>query len=405
MSGYNTKLPLDKQSRIDSGTIANFDGSIGIGEKFYINGIQIDVTGSDTDTVLGYDILTNKYRPISGTPGNNNVLGDNRIISGMEVTAISGDNLTFNVNNGIYIISGQSYTFSGSNISTNSGDTLYDRYDILYVSGTPNQNIVYISVGTPSSSPVINPVPINSVGVAIIKIPANTTNISGSTSIYPISSIFATQVIYNRGSINNISQFLDANYVYPTINYFDNNKINGTELGDTITGITFNWLTNKSGINNTLTSGGTFGTSINTFNLTGTSITADTSFNLSFFDGINTANSNSNIKFYNKIYFGNYSGSSITGSSQVIGLNSNINYLMTGNTYNKASISGNSNYIYICYPSHFGVLDIFVNNNYVNSFISNIISFTNTFGYSENYYILRSNYTQGGTNIKIELKN
>ena len=89
------------------------------------------------------------------------------------------------------------------------------------------------------------------------------------------------------------------------ITSFTNNK-GVNELGVPVTAVTFNWtLANGSPITQSIAPlVGTVANALRTFNLTGQSITTDTTFTLSATDGVNPRTSQTHIKFYAPIFYG-----------------------------------------------------------------------------------------------------
>lgn len=404
---YITKTDLAEQSKIPSGRIANLDGGISLGEFFSIQGIEIDSSPSTVqpDYVLQYNGIQNKYQP---APPISSLVGfENRILSGMAISA-TPSTTCFYINPGTYSTNSIAYDFSGNTFCVSSGHSAYTRYDLVYITGGTGSSSSVITVieGVSSANPIIPTTPSGGTIISYIKVGLNETESSGMTIIQP-SVIYAYNVYYKRGVYNNLSEYLDGNYVNPEIKTF-NNDINVLQYGDTATTITFNWETNKKGYQYSLTpTGATYNPNIysavfNNINLTGNTGSSSTTYTLVFNDGIFTDTLTTQINFFNKLYYGNFNSSAITTNNDIINLSNNV--FITGNTKENFYITGNSEYMYFCYPERFGNLNVFVNGLYSNDFVENTFSFTNPFGFTENYKILRTNYIINVSKLFFEFK-
>ncbi len=402
---YNTLLDLSKQAKIPLNNIAVFDGSMSIGQNFYITGVQIDTTNAIQDYSLSYDVLTNSFK---ASPQGTGSLSGNRVFYGMSVSAIT--NLDYYVSSGIYKIADDFISFIGDTVTINSGDSTYARFDILYVSGGTSPNDVFVLEGTPSATPVIPTLidPDNDVAIAILYVPANTTAGSGGpVNTYYTNLINAYQVIYSRGIYTDLSSFLDGNYIRPEIKTFTN-SLNELEFGNSANTVTFNWTTNKTGYQYGLVPTGatynntTFDSTLVSQNIySDTTGTTATTFTLTFDDGVTSVIGYSNVSFYNKRYVGVFSGTSIS-NSEILGLSTK------DITYSKDMglkyLSGGGNYVYICYPARLGETDFFVNGLFTNAFTLTTMNFTNQYGFTELYNIYRTDNVVNSSKMGFEIR-
>lgn len=214
------------------------------------------------------------------------------------------------------------------------------------------------------------------------------TGSSGSTT--PVN---ASTIVYNKGIYTNIQSYLDGNYVFPVINSFTND-INILQYGQSASTINFTWNSNKTGYQYQLNpTGGTYSSTTQSFSINNQNITGNTSnsavtYTLTFNDGISSTNKTTNIYFYNKRYYGTNSATTLS-NNDILNLNNNeFDYNIS--QFSLKNISGGSNYIYFCYPTREGLINMFVNGMYSNDFNITTQIFTNQFSFSESYYIIRT---------------
>lgn len=402
---YSTKLNLTLQSKINLGDTAIFDGSMSLGQNFYVSGIQVDTRNAFENFVLAYDPLTLSFKP---TPASYVGIEGNRVINGMQITPI--DNLNYSVSNGVYRISNNYYVFNTNSFSVPSGDTLYDRYDIAYVSGD-TISLINTIIGNPAPNPIIPTLPNDCILLCILNIKAGTTATStGNTQPVLPSVINALDVQYYRGIYTNVSDFLDSNYAYPKVEIFENN-VNSTQFGNIISAVTFSWSVNKKGNNFNLTPTGstynntTFNHTFNGLFITGNTSNSATTFTLVFDDGITTAGKNSTISFYNKLYYGVSSAITLTSTGVTNNVNGLNNNQLTGTgKLSQVFMDGQGKYSYFCYPSRFGPANFFINGFYNNDFTLSVQPYTNEYGFIETYNIYRTNNLVYSNNMSFEIK-
>lgn len=386
---FLTRLDLSQQSKIPSGSIAELDGSLSLGQKFFITGVELILENGFSDYVLAFDPLSNSFKP---TPAAYTALSGNRVISGMGLSNNPTNNyLSYTVSEGIYTINGNYYNFTGDNFVINAGDPTYDRFDVVYVTGGTLSSEVLVLQGIPSITPTIQTPPLDAVILNILEVKAGATT-GGTVTPNSLFTINASQILYNRGSYTILSDFLDSNYINPKIDSFEN-SLQVLQYGQTGTSITFNWSVNKSGKNFNLSpTGGTYNNNTFNFTLNGQIITGNTSnsshtFTLVFDDGVNNTNKTSNVLFYNKFYYGT---SNLTGLTSTNIQNLQYKEFATSSKFSKTNISGGSKYIYFAIPTRFNKPTFLINGILFNDFIENTISFTNEYGFTENYHLFRT---------------
>lgn len=209
----------------------------------------------------------------------------------------------------------------------------------------------------------------------------------------------------------------------PVINYNElhelvtfTNDVNIFEFGDTINAINLAWTYNRNGDNPTsqsitpntpgpdplpvavglravaLAAQGVVNTTIYTINAIG--------------DDGNPSSLNTTLTRQAKVYNGVDQASDIdTGAEFVasIGLGSGVFDGNKAHTYNfDASVGGGNNYLYIAYPSAYGVVATSTLNGiaYNDYSVSPPTPLTNAVGGIQNYYILRSNNPTSGSDLE-----
>ena len=117
-------------------------------------------------------------------------------------------------------------------------------------------------------------------------------------------------------------------------------------------------------------------------------VRADTEYTVAIKDHKNNGESKkATTRFVNKIYYGQNSKTSITGSD-FSGLTSSLN---NGNkTLSTTAITFSGTYFYYCYPKRLGNVSITANGLPFAVNAAQTISFTNPSGYTEDYYVIRS---------------
>lgn len=177
---------------------------------------------------------------------------------------------------------------------------------------------------------------------------------------------------------------------------------NSFEIGSTVTSVTLYW-NYKNGLS--VVSQSINGTSIplenRSYTFTGQTISQTTEFVLTAvdIDGNEISNSVYIVSSPN-IYYG--------AALIPVTYNSAFVLSLSNQSYNGDDISVNinaatNNYSYICYPARFGNKGFYFNNIRGGFSLQDTISFTNSYGYTESYYIYRSDYPSLGA-IKINIR-
>ena len=104
------------------------------------------------------------------------------------------------------------------------------------------------------------------------------------------------------------------------------------------------------------------------------------------------------ISFLNKRYWG-ATVSETLDNNALLGLEYSE---FASNRYQERYFNPGGGYIYFAWPASFGPATFRVNGLNSTSWILNVLSFTNTRGFTENYNVYRSEYKQFGYNIRVE---
>lgn len=172
----------------------------------------------------------------------------------------------------------------------------------------------------------------------------------------------------------------------------------GTQLkGSILDNFSLNWTYNRApdptsqSINNGI---GSVATSLRTYAVSGAGLTSTTTYTITAVgdDGTNS-NLSSTIQFLNRRYYG-VSQSLLTTDTEIkAALSAEFaSSRQTTKTLN-AAVSGGNNYLYIAYPKAFGLPSstLFGGFTFTDYTLFEIAGFTNSAGFSEDYYVLRTN--------------
>ena len=133
------------------------------------------------------------------------------------------------------------------------------------------------------------------------------------------------------------------------------------------------------------------------YNVPGT-ISSYIKFVLTASDGKNTAEASTVINILNGVYYGGAAAPAAYDSAFVRSLTKKLASSRKG-TYNVTA--GDGQYSYVCYPVRFGA-GTFVVNNFEGGFdLVDTILFENASGYSENYYIYKSENMIGSRAVEV----
>jgi len=177
------------------------------------------------------------------------------------------------------------------------------------------------------------------------------------------------------------------------------------EKGQTVSSASLSWtLSGDTPTHSSLTdvSGFDVNTAGGVHNFTGFSITTDKTYILTIGDDVENPSSTASVveHFTQKMYYGNNATSSLT-SAQVVAL---ANKFLTDSRLQTLSLSGGGNYLYIAYPSDYGLADIWVGGLRDTSWIQTTVSVTNVSGATEDFYVYRSVNKTSGAGISVEVK-
>ena len=196
------------------------------------------------------------------------------------------------------------------------------------------------------------------------------------------------------------SQIADILYKPVSITSFDHNK--GTvERGVTITDVTLSWTTNKTPT--TLTLDGEFlDVALTSKALSNLTITWDSNQTWTLVATDERGESNSkttSITFYNGVYYGAAIAPDSYDSNFIVGLNKKLR----GNKLSSFEANADEGeYIYYCLPTRYGACSFKVGGFEGGFTLLSTLAFTNASGYTEDYYIYRSdNSSLGHTTVEV----
>lgn len=221
----------------------------------------------------------------------------------------------------------------------------------------------------------------------------------GAQYIAPIDISTTTQFITSVSSDFNVINGELSLYTPPKILSFSND-IGTVEIGTPVTTIIFNWTLNKDVASQSLSSGiGNIPPGISTYTLTNTNISPNTSFTLSINDGLNSISASTSILFLPRVFWGANASSQLS-TSQIIGLSHSA--LASGFSLSTIYDCSGGQYPYYVYPVAFGLPNnVHVGGLSYSDWSYSVTQFTNTFGYTQPYYVLRFNGIQTGSNISV----
>lgn len=191
----------------------------------------------------------------------------------------------------------------------------------------------------------------------------------------------------------------ESAYIPIEINSFTNTT-NIAEKGQKITSVTFNYSFNQTPASLVL-DGTAVGAGTTTYTKSGLSITEDTSFLLNATDkkGL-TVSATTDIKFLNGVYCGVAEAPTEYNSAFVLALTKT---LQNNNEITFEANAADAQYIYYCVPSAYGTARLSVN-GLVGGFEKiQTITLINSYNYSADYDIYKSEYDGlGSTIVKVE---
>jgi hypothetical protein len=170
------------------------------------------------------------------------------------------------------------------------------------------------------------------------------------------------------------------------------------EIGDTVASTTLNWTLSKSETSQSINQG--IGTILNGLRsyLYSTPITSNTTFTLSVSDGTTNPTASTTTSFLSRRYYGASSSSGVLSSSDILALSNS--ELASDRSKNTTTNCTGGNRVVMAYPTSFGLATVKDGNGFVFQDWANtsggssptpyVVSITNSFGYTQNYYVYQS---------------
>ena len=185
----------------------------------------------------------------------------------------------------------------------------------------------------------------------------------------------------------------DLKYKPITVSSFTNN-VNTVEIGSTVNSVTLSWKLNKDAVMATIDSTAVDTSQNGSLVLTDLAIKANKTWTLKVSDERETsASKTTSVTFLNGVYYGAAPAGTIDSSfvrslTRTLRSNKLPSFTLTTTT---------NQYMWYCVPTRYGKCT-FMNNNVTGGFfLADTIDFTNASGYTESYYIYRSDYPSLGT--------
>ena len=193
------------------------------------------------------------------------------------------------------------------------------------------------------------------------------------------------------------AKLADLMYEAIVINSFSN-SVGAVEIGRTITSVTLDWSLSKTPKSLTL-DGEALGVDERSKTLA-VSLTSNKTWTLEATDERGAISEKSTtVAFLNGVYYGAAAVPAAYDSAFILGLTKK---LASGRTGAVNVTAGDGQYIYYCYPTRFGAAT-FVVGGFTGGFeLVGTISFTNASGYTENYYVYKSEQAGLGA-LKVEV--
>ena len=187
-------------------------------------------------------------------------------------------------------------------------------------------------------------------------------------------------------------QIADILYKPITINSFTND-VGTAEIGSYVKAVSLKWSFNKTPTTVTLDGMGML-PEFTGYSQTGLNITTNTTFTLKATDERGTeATKTTSITFLNGVYYGVSAAPETLDSAFILTLTKNLR------STNLPSFTVNAyagEYIYYCVPKRFGACSFSVGGFIGGFMLADTVSFTNASGYTEDYYVYRSDYQDLG---------
>lgn len=171
------------------------------------------------------------------------------------------------------------------------------------------------------------------------------------------------------------------------------------EVGSTVTTLSFTWDYGGPAVTNQTLTGATLQPGDRSYTITGLSVTSNATYTLSATDGTTPTSDSVSIQFQRKRYWGESALTTLTTANILALANSEF-----GTTPNKTATYNCSGgeYPYYCYPTSWGALtNVTVGGLAFSDYTVATQSFTNASGSTTNYYVVRFNGIQTGSNITV----
>ena len=177
-----------------------------------------------------------------------------------------------------------------------------------------------------------------------------------------------------------------------------NNNIGTVEVGQSFPSVNLTWSLSKTETSQSLNHGiGNLVIGLRNYLVVGT-ITSNISYTLSFTDTKGSNSASTSISFLNRVHWGPLANPSLT-SPNILSL---ANSTLSSSRSRTFTINCNNQYIWIVYPVTYGAATFKVN-GFNTTFNQSIVSHTNAYGHTENYYTYRSQFLQNGSGIEVQV--
>lgn len=210
--------------------------------------------------------------------------------------------------------------------------------------------------------------------------------------------VAASQVTVTNPGYSNAQEIFDELlYVALAITSFTGG---GTyEIGATVSTVNLDWSYNKDETSQSLNQGiGSLSLGVRSYDLTGQSITTNTTYTLSASDGTTSPQASTSITFRPKRYWGPFADAT-PDNSEILGLSQE---LATGRAKSISYDCTGGRYPIYAWPTSFGALSgVTVGGLAFSDYTVSTMSFTNAQGYTQDYYVFVFNNIQTGSAINV----
>lgn len=234
--------------------------------------------------------------------------------------------------------------------------------------------------------------------------PQGPPGIQGPPGVPPESMEASKITVTNAGYSNAQEIFDDLLYVPININSFSGGPTQ-YELGQLLTAMTFNWTLNKDVVSQTLVGPPEMTPIVLTPTQRSVTVVladlgANAIFTLTVNDGSQPDAQNFNVTFNNRNYFGDAIIPGVIDSTFIKTLQS----VLKGNrSYAYTTNAVGAEYNWYCHPDRYGTPTFYANGFEGGWSLITTISFTNNFGYIEDYKVWRSDNPDIGPGVNVEV--